>query len=86
MKVPGPDGFPARFLQRNWDVLRDEVIAAMKDFFATGIMPSGVNETAIVLIPKVDEPENLSQFRSIDVSQININPMVAKPFWVHTKR
>ncbi|KAG2598477.1 hypothetical protein PVAP13_5KG367307, partial [Panicum virgatum] len=28
LKAPGPDGFPARFFQRNWEVLRDEVIGA----------------------------------------------------------
>ena len=26
LKAPGPDGFPARFLQRNWDLLKEEVV------------------------------------------------------------
>jgi hypothetical protein len=39
LKAPGPDGFPARFLQRNWGVLKEEVIAGVKDFFRTCIMP-----------------------------------------------
>jgi hypothetical protein len=29
LKAPGPDGFPARFLQRNWDLLRHDVVAAV---------------------------------------------------------
>ena len=33
LKAPGPDGFPARFFQRNWSTVRDDVIAAVKDFF-----------------------------------------------------
>ncbi|XP_073362888.1 uncharacterized protein [Aegilops tauschii subsp. strangulata] len=41
LKAPGPDGFPARFFQRNWSTVRDDVIAAVKDFFVTGIMPEG---------------------------------------------
>jgi hypothetical protein len=26
LKAPGPNGFPARFYQRNWEVLREEII------------------------------------------------------------
>jgi hypothetical protein len=59
------DGFPARFYQRNWGVIKEEVINAVKLFFATGNMPVGVNDTAIVLIPKVDQPETLKDFRPI---------------------
>jgi hypothetical protein len=48
----GPDGFPARFYQRNWDILKDEIIQGVLKFFETGLMPVGVNETSIVLIPR----------------------------------
>jgi hypothetical protein len=60
LKAPGPDGFPARFFQRNWGALKEEIIHAVKDFFRSGVMPEGVNETTIVLIPKVNEPETLA--------------------------
>lgn len=33
LKAPGPDGFPARFYQKNWDVLRDDVMRGVLDFF-----------------------------------------------------
>jgi hypothetical protein len=26
LKAPGPDGFPARFFQRNWELLKDDVV------------------------------------------------------------
>ena len=43
LKSPGPDGFPARFFQRNLGTLKEGVLAAVRDFFSTGIMPEGVN-------------------------------------------
>jgi type III secretory pathway component EscR len=52
LKAPGPDGFPARFLQRNWELLRYDVVRAVQRFFTDGVMPDEVNDTAIVLIPK----------------------------------
>ena len=33
LKAPGPDGFPARFFQRNSEILREDVTQAVKDFF-----------------------------------------------------
>lgn len=44
LKAPGPDGFPARFYQRNWGSLKTDIIHGVKKFFCTGIMPEGVND------------------------------------------
>jgi hypothetical protein len=38
-------------------VLKSDVIKAVKIFLGTGTMLPGVNETAIVLLPKEDELE-----------------------------
>jgi hypothetical protein len=70
LKAPGPDGFPARFLQRNWGLLKDEVVAAVQLFFESGIMPSEVNDTAIVMIPKKNEPQELKDFRPISLCNV----------------
>ena len=69
LKAPGPNGFPARFFQRNWGVIKAEVISAVRAFFKDGIMPDQVNDTAIVLIPKIPHPESLSDFRPISFMQ-----------------
>jgi hypothetical protein len=70
LKAPGPDGFPARFYQRNWDVLKEEIIQGVLKFFESGQMPPGVNDTSIVLIPKVDHPQELKDFRPISLCNV----------------
>lgn len=70
LKAPGPDGFPARFFQWHWGILKDEVIVAVRQFFETGIMPEGVNSTPIVLIPKVANPTRLTEFRPISLCNV----------------
>jgi hypothetical protein len=55
IKAPGPDGFPARFFQKNWETMKVDVIRSVRRFFETEHMPPAVNQTAIVLIPKKDE-------------------------------
>ena len=70
LKAPGPDGFPARFYQRNWDILKEDVVGAVKNFFADGIMPEGINDTTIVLIPKVENPEKITQYSPISLCNI----------------
>ena len=62
LKDPGPDGFPASFFQRNWGTVKKDVVSAVLDFFKDDIMPEGVNDTFIVLIPKGNNPECLKDF------------------------
>ena len=70
LKAPSPDGLPGRFFQRNWAMLKQEVISAVREFFRTGIMPPGVNDTCIVLIPKILHPEHLKDFRPISLCNV----------------
>jgi hypothetical protein len=70
IKAPGPDGLPARFFQRNWGVMKGDVIQAVRDFFRTGHIPEGINDTIIVLIPKGNTPEQLADFRPISLCNV----------------
>lgn len=70
LKAPGPDGFPARFFQRNWGVLKEDVTKAVMKFFEDGVMPEGVNETVIVLIPKGNDPKNIKDYRPISLCNV----------------
>lgn len=50
--------------------MKDDVVKAVQTFFETGKMHKGVNDTAIVLSPKKDNPENLKDFRPISLCNV----------------
>uniref|UniRef100_A0A8I6X234 Reverse transcriptase domain-containing protein n=1 Tax=Hordeum vulgare subsp. vulgare TaxID=112509 RepID=A0A8I6X234_HORVV len=70
LKAPGPDGFRARFYQRNWGCLKEDIFSAVRRFFYTGHMPPGVNDTSIVVIPKVQHQANLQELRPISLCNV----------------
>jgi hypothetical protein len=45
-------------------------VGAVQKFFSNGVMPEEVNETAIVLIPKKDNPEEIKDFRPISLCNV----------------
>jgi hypothetical protein len=47
-----------------------DVIKGVQNFFSTGNIPQGVNDTVIVLIPKKDDPEVLRDFRPISLCNV----------------
>lgn len=64
-KAPGPDGLNRLFYQQNWEIISSDMIILAKTFFETASFPPNLNETLITLIPKVNEPEGVGQFRPI---------------------
>ena len=69
-KAPGPDGFPAHFFQRNWELCGAEVTSVVMRILRGEDDPSVINNTFIVLIPKVASPEELGQFRPISLCNV----------------
>ena len=66
-KAPGPDGFNGFFYQKYWEIVRKDVIEAVKGFFRSGRMLRELNAIEIVLIPKVKGPKVVGQFRPISL-------------------
>jgi hypothetical protein len=60
-KAPGPDGFPT------WGTLKTYIIVVVWKFFEDGFMLDGINDTTIVLIPKIKNPISLKDYRPISL-------------------
>lgn len=50
--------------------MKESIVDAVKDFFRTGIMPPEVNNTTVVLIPKIPNPIKITDFRSISLCNV----------------
>ncbi|KAJ9561057.1 LOW QUALITY PROTEIN: hypothetical protein OSB04_006217 [Centaurea solstitialis] len=74
-KSPGPDGFTFGFL--NWEVLKKDIVAAVKWFWDQGKISRGCNPSFITLIPKVDSPQSLGEYRPISLIGI-FSKIIAK--------
>lgn len=64
-KSPGPDGYCVEFLRASWDIVGNDVVAAIAEFFRNGRLLKDMNTTTICLIPKTDTACRLGDFRPI---------------------
>lgn len=70
-KVSGLDGFPGVFYHRVWDVLGDDVFNSVQAFFETSTLLPGFCYSDNILILKVPNPTNTTQFRPIRLCNFN---------------
>src|SRR4051812_30380107 len=64
-KAPGPDGFPAEFYQKFWDVIKDDLMNLF-GFLQIGQLDLfRLNFGNIILLPKVNNAERIQQYRPI---------------------
>ena len=62
LKAPGPDKMPLVFFQNFWPLIGDEVTTSVLHLLNIATFPSHLNHTFISLIPKVQNPELVSEF------------------------
>jgi hypothetical protein len=64
-KAPGPDGFLAEFYQTFWDTIKSDLLDLFSCLHAGQLELFRLNFGDIVLLPKVNEAENIQQYRPI---------------------
>ncbi|KAL0016452.1 hypothetical protein SO802_003521 [Lithocarpus litseifolius] len=62
-KAPGPDGLHAGFFRRYWLVVGDLVKAEINKVFENRKVPGYLNKTYVALIPKIQGPKTIRNFR-----------------------
>ena len=70
LKAPGPDGMPPVFYQTFWPDIGMDVSDAVLSCLNSGTLLKSVNHTFIALIPKVNNPEAVAQFRPISLCNV----------------
>ncbi|KAL0433011.1 UNVERIFIED_CONTAM: hypothetical protein Slati_2635400 [Sesamum latifolium] len=65
--IAGPDGFNALFYQCCWDVIQQDIIEAVQDFMNGTSLPKTFIVTSLVLIPKLMNPIQWGDFRTISL-------------------
>lgn len=66
-KAPGPDGLRAGFFQRFWLLVGDSVRKEVEKVFTQRKVPAYLNNTHIVLIPKIQGPATIGNYRPISL-------------------
>jgi predicted DNA-binding helix-hairpin-helix protein len=70
-KAPGPDGFPAKFYQVFWQVMKADLMAMFYDFHKGELPLYSLNFGIITLLPKCEEAIRIQQYRPICVLNVS---------------
>ncbi|XP_019227829.1 PREDICTED: uncharacterized protein LOC109209105 [Nicotiana attenuata] len=63
--APGLDGLSGKFYHSCWDIIKDDLLLMINDFFAGNQIPKAMTHTCLILIPKVDNPQAFNELRPI---------------------
>jgi retron-type reverse transcriptase len=71
-KSPGPDGFNGESLKKCWPTVDRDYLDLCEGFYSSRICMQSINSSHIVLIPKIDNPTKVGDYRPISL----LNPSV----------
>ena len=67
LKGPGPDGMSGTFFKNYWNIVGDEVVKFVQEFFDKGRFVKTINHTFIVLTPKKSGADRFDAFLPISL-------------------
>ncbi|KAA3461042.1 reverse transcriptase [Gossypium australe] len=76
-KAPGEDGLPAIFYQNCWPIIGENVSNYCLQQLNNGMDVSSINKTNILLLPKLSNPSNITQFKPISLCNV-VYKVIAK--------
>ncbi|XP_022031089.1 uncharacterized protein LOC110932035 [Helianthus annuus] len=76
-KAPGPDGFNFNFLKHFWKFFEEDFRDILAHFHETGSIDRGCSTSFITLVPKVNDPIHLKDYRSINLIGV-ISKVISK--------
>ena len=72
-KSPGPDGFPAEFYQKFWNVIKGDLMAMFKQLQEGNLPLFKLNFGVITLLPKKEDACRIEQYRPICLLNVSFN-------------
>jgi hypothetical protein len=63
--APGPDGYGAFFYQTYWEIIHQDVVNVVLQFFTSGWIMPNFNSNTLILVPKTQNADSIDQFRPI---------------------
>lgn len=69
-KASGSDRFSASFFHTNWDIVGSTITSKVQGFFVTSILPNNINHAHVRLIPKIQSPKKVADYRPIALCNV----------------
>lgn len=66
-KAPGQDGYTFKILKNKWELIKYDLYRFARHFESYGCFARGCNSSFITLIPKVNDPLDLGDYRPINL-------------------
>lgn len=85
LKTPGPDGLHALFFKKYRHIIGEDITVMVLNAINSRQIPLEWNDTSIVLIPKVDAPELVTQYRPISLCNV-LYKIISKMLSIRLKK
>ena len=70
VKAPVPDGLHMMFFKRYWHLIGEDITKEVLSAINSRKIPDEWNDTTVVMIPKIDTPKLVTQFRHISLCSV----------------